>query len=368
MRLTEPYTIFPRKLSSGKTVYYYQYRDEFGRRSTAKSTGCTTLPQAKRFCQKLFNAGAFGDISNTNFETFTKDFFEPTSDFCKWRKISKGEAIKPNTLKRYKTSLTYQILPFFRNLKLTAITPDTIRQWIMWASPSWSTKTINNAQGVLNIIFESAVEKRIISTNPLIRISYRKIEKKQRELLTIEEIKKIYSCKWHSDTQKKMFLLAVCTGMRIGEVCALQKDDIREGFVSVTKTLTENFGIGSTKTGKNRIVPVPQSLLDELKTDSEWVFCKGNEPIKPHCIYNSFVRRCAKLGIDIKARGVTLHTLRNFFISYCTAENVPQLKVKAVVGHADENITDHYTYFNKEMLREIITVQDKLYKQIVGEE
>jgi len=43
MRVTEPYIIFPRELKSGKIVYYYHFRDENGRRSAAKSTGCTNL-------------------------------------------------------------------------------------------------------------------------------------------------------------------------------------------------------------------------------------------------------------------------------------------------------------------------------------
>lgn len=368
MRVTEPYTIFPRKLASGKTVYYYQYRDQYGRRSTAKSTGCTSLPQAKRYCQKLFNSGGFSDTSNVSFETFTKNFFDEESDFCKWRNALKGENIKPTTLKRYKTSLNYQLLPFFSAMKLTAITTATVKDWVVWATNLWTAKTVNNAQGTLNLIFIQAIEKGIINTNPLDRITYRKIDKKKRELLTVEELNQLYHCKWHSETQRKMFLLCCVTGMRVGEVCALQKNDIQEGYIFVTKTLTENFGLGSTKTGLNRIVPIPFELLEEIKTTNTWVFSKNSEPIKPHCIYNSFVRRCEKLNIDIKSRNVTLHTLRNFFISYCTSENVPQLKIKAVVGHADENITEHYTYYNKDMLKEVIEVQQKLYNRIVGVE
>lgn len=53
MRITEPYTIFLRKLPSGKSVYYYQFRNENGVRSPAYSTGTNKLSQARRLCQKL---------------------------------------------------------------------------------------------------------------------------------------------------------------------------------------------------------------------------------------------------------------------------------------------------------------------------
>ena len=63
MRVTEPYTLFPRKLPSGKTVIYYQYRRSDGTRSAPKSTGCTTMTAAKRFCNKLYNSGEIGRAS-----------------------------------------------------------------------------------------------------------------------------------------------------------------------------------------------------------------------------------------------------------------------------------------------------------------
>ena len=84
MRVTEPYTLFPRKLKSGMIVYYYQYRLQNGNRSNPKSTGCTTLSSAKRFCNKLYNSGEFEKTSSTKFEIFSLNFFEkePKDNQC----------------------------------------------------------------------------------------------------------------------------------------------------------------------------------------------------------------------------------------------------------------------------------------------
>ena len=81
MRITEPYTIFQRKLKSGKTVYYYQYRDEQGNRSSAKSTACSSLSAARRMCRKLYISGAFRNDSEMRFSAYAKDFFSEESRY-----------------------------------------------------------------------------------------------------------------------------------------------------------------------------------------------------------------------------------------------------------------------------------------------
>ena len=80
---------------------------------------------------------------------------------------------------------------------------------------------------------------------------------------------------------------------------------------------------------------------------------------------------CKDLGIDTKERGITTHTLRNFFISYLSyleSENVPEPKIRAVAGHKDPTMTGLYTYWTPEMFPEIYEVQEKLFYQITGAE
>ena len=202
-------------------------------------------------------------------------------------------------------------------------------------------------------------------------MKFRSVEKKDRSLLTVEEIRTIYnSALWARESQKKMFLLAAITGMRIGEVSALKKSDFHGNYIDVTKTYSDRFGIGTTKTGENRKVPIVGNF-DCGFSNSEWAFegMTADKPMQSHAVYNSFSRICNKLGIDRKERGITIHTLRNFFISYLQGENVPENKIKAVVGHKDKsNMTEHYTYWKPEMFPEVYESQLKLYRQITGGE
>lgn len=370
MRVTEPYIIFPRKLQSGRVVYYYQFRYPDGRRSNALSTGETVLSKAKRKIQQMYNSGAF-DIQqkSVEFGAFTENFFSKNGQYYEYQSLT-GKPPKDSTIASYVKILNNQLLPFFREKMIADISRDVIKEWVLWASRFWSAKTVNGAHGVLNIILESALDKEIIQRNPLAGIKFRAVEKKQRELLTVEEISRIYkSGLWARESQRAMFLLAAITGMRIGEISALKKTDFHDDYIDVTKTFSDRFGLGSTKTGESRKVPLKGFVLPESNT--EWAFegVTSDKPMLSHAVYNSFSRICDKLGIDRKSRGLTVHSLRNFFISYLQGENVPQPKIKAVAGHADKNnMTEYYTYWNPEMFPEVYAAQKKLIEQITGAE
>lgn len=372
MRVTEPYIIFPRTLPSGKVVYYYQFRDENGKRSASYSTGTSKLSQAKRTVQKLYNEGEFKKNSAILFKTFSANFFDDDSPYLKWKKTS-GTDLAPSTLSSYRKLLKLQILPYFSDMRLDKISVDTVKSWIIWLNESWSAKTSNNAQSVFNIIMKSAKEKRLIKEVPSADLSFRKIKKKDRVLLTIEELNRIYhSDLWTWRCAKRAFLICALTGMRIGEVTALQSFEVGTDRLNVEHSLHPHFGLGETKTRVCRFVPIPKSLKLKEQCGSKWAFQKPDkkEPCSASFIYKKFIKICESLGIDHKTRGITIHSLRNLFISYMRGSsfgNSIDLKIKAVVGHADGSMTDWYTYWKPEMFPEIYEVQEKLYKEITGE-
>lgn len=371
MRITEPYIIFPRKLSSGRIVYYYQFRDENGRRSSAHSTGCDKLSQARRLCQKLYNEGKFSEQNAQSFASFAQGFFDDDSPYRKWKKTS-GEDLAPSTLMSYVKLLNNQLLPYFGKMQLKKINTDTVKQWIVWLNENWSAKTSNNAQSVLNIILKSAKEKRLIKEVPSADLSFRKIKKKHRELLTVEELKKIYhSDLWTWESARRAFLACCITGMRIGEITGLLSSNVGVDRLNVEHSLHPHFGLGETKTRVNRFVPVPECVGLKDYCGTKWAFQKPKkeEPVSASFVYKHLMKILESMGIDHKARGITVHSLRNFFISYMRGQTFGESidkKIKAVVGHADESMTDWYTYWTPEMFPEVYGVQEKLYREITG--
>lgn len=372
MRVTEPYTIFPRTLSSGKTVYYYQFRDEQGHRSSAKSTGCTTLSSAKRFCQKLYNNGVFKTSSKISFKKYTEGFFSESSRYYRW-KIANKEKISLETTLAYDKYLRNQLLPYFADYNITKIKRSDIKEWVIWANQKWSPKTVNLAQTVLNLIFKQAIDEELIENNPCYNLSFRTIEKKQRELLTIAEVRDLYNNgKWWYDNQL-IFLLDIITGMRISEVVALKSENIHENYIDVKHSYSRHFGLGTTKTKDNRYVPIPSTLSDSLRKSIGYIFInhegknKG-KPLNINSFYTNLVDNYKLLGINYKKRGLTVHTNRDFYNTYLLSENVPEAKVRAVIGHKDSSMTNLYTYWKPEMFTEVYEAQLKLYKEITNDE
>lgn len=368
MKVSEPFTIFPRKLKSGKTVYYYQFRTDDGKRSTAKSTGCTTEASAKRFCNKLYNNGEFSKHSSERFETYAKDFFSKSGEWYKWKQVNNAN-ITEETIDAYNKWLRNQIIPYFADYKLSAITRATVKNWIIWASEQWSPKTVNNAQTVLNTILNSAVDREIIDFNPANNIGFRKVQKIERNLLTVEELKAIYNhSDWLSEELRTAFLLDCITGMRISEIASLRKSDIYEDYIIVSHSYSRKHGLGETTKGKySRIVPIPSDF--KFPDSDNWIFQHHKDSSRPFDIcrmYDHIIRICNKIGIDTKSRKISTHTLRDFYNTYLESENITDAKIKAVIGHKDVTMTGTYTHWKPDMFPEIHKAQDKLYKQITG--
>ena len=370
MRITEPYTIFPRTLKSGKIVYYYQYRKPNGQRSGAKSTGSTTLSGAKRFCQKLYNSGELFKDSGLNFSAYTNDFFGESSRFYKW-KIANKERISQETLWAYNKFLRNQLIPYFKDFTISKIKRADVKEWVIWANDRWSPKTVNSAQTVLNLIFKQAIDDEIVEYNPCSNLTFRTVAKKQRELLTVEEVKKLYTCgKWWYDNQL-VFLLDIVTGMRISEVVALRSENIYENYIDVCHSYSRQFGLGSTKTYENRYVPIPAELAQKLKLREGFIFINhegrnAGKPLNITTFYENLTEIYTYCGIDYKKRLLTVHTNRNFYNSYLQSQNVPEPKIRAVIGHKDSSMTNLYTYWKPDMFPEVYEAQLKLYKEIVN--
>lgn len=367
MRTSEPYTIFPKKLKSGKTVYYYQFRDENNKRSSPKSTGCQTLSQAKKYCNTLYNNGEFKKKSSNSFAVYTKDFFSKDSQFYQW-KIASRMNITDSTLLNYTQVLKYRLLPFFENIQIEKITRSLVKQWVIWASKQWSIKSVNNAQSVLNLILKQAVDDELLNFNPATGLSFRRVEKKQRILLTLDEIIKIYhSNLWKHEISKNVFLLSTITGMRVGEIIALKQENIFDTYIDVKHSYNKaTHQLGETKTHEKRLVPIPQDLTFlKTETGNIWIF-EGNyqRPFNDSLIIKDLHYICERMGINWKARGITIHSMRNFFISYMQMQNISQPKIRAVVGHKDSTMTGLYTYWTPDMFPEIYEHQLELYNKI----
>ena len=119
-RYRQTYTLFKR----GKFFYYRTYTAE-GVRTTAHSTGCTSLTAARVYCDRLFLEGKMFAGSGMTFRNYAAGFFDKDSVYAK------DNGLSPRSIAIYSTAAatitptsprTYYQFIFTTNSKIKAIT------------------------------------------------------------------------------------------------------------------------------------------------------------------------------------------------------------------------------------------------------
>ena len=209
-------------------------------------------------------------------------------------------------------------------------------------------------------------------------------EDKDVVALTITEQKKleVYLEK-HNSIYKNIILICLYTGMRIGEVLALNYNediDLDNKMIKITKTLTKdrnkNTVIGPTKTksGKRNIEIneltediIKDALENKIENKNKVLFCQANKKLYVNNTINSaFKRICKNAGITIP---VNTHMLRHTFATRCIEAGVDLPVLQKLMGHANIETTintygDIYNYYKQKETQKVIDYLKKERKSI----
>lgn len=189
--------------------------------------------------------------------------------------------------------------------------------------------------------------------------------------LTLQEEYEIMKCLQKQRSLKSLGIsLALATGMRIGEVCALQWGciDLSEGLIHVKQTLqriyTKENGIGKSKVivtapksfRSNRYIPLPEKYLPILKKHQEGPFAyllTGSEDkfIEPRTLREYYNRLMKSNG----TKYVTFHGLRHTFATRLVEAGCDYKTISELLGHADINTTFRtYVHSNMDKKRQFM--------------
>lgn len=150
-----------------------------------------------------------------------------------------------------------------------------------------STKTVNDILIVLGLALKYAQESYSITVP---KINYVTEHKREMSVFSVQEQQIIteYLLK-QIDIHKLGDLLALYTGMRIGELCALRWDDITDEHIVINKTMMRikneqsktEVKIGSPKSeSSNRIIPTPKCLLPMINQFRSNGYVLSNDKLK----------------------------------------------------------------------------------------
>jgi integrase len=383
MRAREPFTLIKRKRKHG-TVWLYRCYDEEGRRleySTGLDARTTSRTAARATVARLYRAGRLIPPAATRrgltFGDFAKNFFEPNGDFAK-RRAAIGRPYSGNYLEASRYALEKHLLPFFGKRRLGEITLHTVEKWTLGKLAEKNdagevvnaSKTVRNILATLKTIMGEAQRRGLIAVNPCVgSVMPSKTPRQKRDALRPEEItalfdpeKEVEIWRGHSLVHAAA-LVALGTGARLGEVRALRASDVHDGWLTIARSWSVIDGEKSTKSGAPRIVPLPRQaqkvlngLCDLQKDGLLFSLDGGKKPISSRYIQERFTQALLAAGIsreEQKKRAITFHALRVTYNTYLRSANVPEAKLRAVVGHTSSELSDRYTSFKPEDLGEL---------------
>jgi integrase len=337
-----------------EAVFHIRYR--IGARQYSLSVG-TNKKEAERILSERIaqiHYGTFSQPSRVLFSEFGK----------KWLEDYAITAVKPSTYRAYESVITKSVNPRLGHYAISKITPAMIQSYFAGVvRERHSTKTANNHLVLLKTMFKHARKWGYIRVSPADDIDRARIEEKEMDYLQPEEIRLLLN---NSDEPyRTLFMTAVLTGMRRGEILGLQWGDIdwQSNQIRVRRSLfwqthEENkirrqdkrsmFTSPKSKRSVRAIVMSPQ-LREALEihrikspvSPFDLVFCNANgNPIDPdNMSHREFHPALVRAGL----RKIRFHDLRHTYTTLLIAQDANAKFIQAQLGHASIQTTfDRY--------------------------
>jgi integrase/recombinase XerD len=167
-----------------------------------------------------------------------------------------------------------------------------------------------------------------------------KVDKRLPKFITLEEFQKLLNS---TDNYRNKLIIKFLfyTGVRVSELVRIKKSDIifEEGFVKV-------YGKG----GKERIVPLPEELLREIKEYIKNINGEVIFPLSTRQVERIIKEAAKKAGINKK---ITPHVLRHSLATTLLSKGVDIRYIQELLGHSSLSITQIYTHVVPTQLKEI---------------
>ena len=270
--------------------------------------------------------------------------------------------LKPSTWHSYEGSLRIHILPELGKYRLDEITKPMMKRLVVQMVEGGLAKdSIRLYLASLRVLYTQAVDDKIVPDNPIrglgkfFRQAKRKHEKidpltEEESLLLLEK-----TLEWER-THYPLFLCALHTGMRSGELRGLQWGDIdwNGKFLEVRRAIDRFDTVATVKTESGmRRIDLSDHLLETLKElrkqKQKEALKKGNNEIPEWVFANrsgsfininnaktrNFKRVLKKAGL----RSIRFHDLRHTFASQLLSKGVNPLYVSKQLGHSNPGVT-----------------------------
>lgn len=300
------------------------------------------------------------------------------NEICNLWKQEKKHYVKLSSFASYNILIENHIKPYFG--KLYDVEQKDVQHFIIKKlDDGLSQKTVRDITVVLKMVLRFAYKNNFLSYRELEYKFPTNTENKKIEVLSIENQKKLMRYIENNFSFKNLgILIALCTGIRIGEVCALKWNDIdiSEGLVRINKTAQRIYIIDETKKYSKIIIDTPKTrnsireiplttylkkILRPLKkvvNDNYYVLTNSNKPTEPRTYRNYYKRLLKRINIS----QIGFHGLRHSFATRCIESKCDYKTVSTLLGHSNITTTlNLYVHPNFEQKKKAL---DKMSKRL----
>lgn len=291
--------------------------------------------------------------------------------FCdEWFESGKNR-FKESTCVKYKTILEKHIKPRLGGCFPLAFNDGLIEQFAneLLFEEELAPKTVKDILVVLRSILNYTA-KLFPDTFPKVDIVYPKESKKEMRVLTREEQTLFVSYLLEElDECRFGILLALLTGIRIGELCALRWENVslNDNTIKISSTMQRlkdmdqcrkaktKIVIGSPKSDMSiRTIPISDYAAElcrkmNPKSPAAFILTGTSDYMEPRTLQYRMERYIETCGLE----GVHFHTLRHTFATRCVEVGFEIKSLSEILGHSNTTITlDRYVHSSMDLKRD----------------
>jgi integrase len=301
--------------------------------------------------------------------------------FTDWLESYKP-AIRATTYATYETLLRVHVIPVLGRVKLAALTPQHLqRLYADRLQSGLSPQSVRKIHAVIHRGLEQAVRWNLLFRNPADFVSQPSDVRHEIRPLSPEGARRFLEAA-REDPFEALYVLAITTGMRQGELLALRwkEIDLGTGSLHITGTVTrtpEGLRITEPKTkGSRRRIDLGKSAVESLKRhrqkqaverlkagprwqDNDLVFANevGNPVEASNLRRRSFEPLLARAGLD----RMRFHDLRHSAATLLLGEGIHPKIVSERLGHSRVGVTlDLYSHVTPTMQRQAVDAMEAL--------
>lgn len=341
--------------NNGKWSVQFSYVDYAGQKRRKHKLGFRTKNDANIWMHEFIRK-AQGDM-DMSFDSFVNEYLDMLSP-----------DVRQSTMENKRHIIELHILPYFKDKKVADITTLDVKKWQNEIkAKGFSDTYLRTINSQLSAIFNYAVNYYNLSNNPVRRAGMMgKNKSGNMGIWSQEEMERFLDVVKEKPESYYAFKLMYWTGIRLGELLALNVGDFQDNTLKVTKSLHRKNGediITAPKTeSSKRVIVLPQFVVNDMEEYISRLYgkTKGDKLFE---VSKGYLEKEIKRGAKMAClKEIRVHDLRHSHASLLIANGVDIATIANRLGHESIKTTlNTYAHLFDANARAVADKLDDIY-------